>query len=76
MSHSKRGAQATAIGMICVLLGVISFEIDCDVAEQEGSHLLGEGREITIDTLSGDSDLYTGKNDGFRQFRYAGWRYL
>lgn len=35
MSHSKRGAQATAIGMICVLLGVISFEIDSGVAEQE-----------------------------------------
>ena len=37
MSHSKRGAQATAIGMICVLLGVISFEIDSGVAEQEAN---------------------------------------
>ena len=35
MSHSKRRAQAIAMGMMCVLLGVISFEIDCDVAEQE-----------------------------------------
>ena len=34
MSHSKRGAQATAIGMMCVLLSVISFEIDSGVAEQ------------------------------------------
>lgn len=37
MSHSKRGAQAIAIGMICVLLGVISFEIDSGVAEQEAN---------------------------------------
>ncbi len=37
MSHSKRGAQAIAMGMMCVLLGVISFEIDCDVAEQEAN---------------------------------------
>ena len=37
MSHSKRGAQATAIGMICVLLGVISFEIDSGVSEQEAN---------------------------------------
>lgn len=35
MSHSKRRAQAIVMGMMCVLLGVISFEIDCDVAEQE-----------------------------------------
>ncbi len=35
MSHSKRRAQAIAMEMMCVLLGVISFEIDCDVAEQE-----------------------------------------
>lgn len=41
MSHSKRGAQAIAIGMICVLLGVISFEIDSGVAEQEANEKAG-----------------------------------
>ena len=37
MSHSKRRAQAIVMGMICVLLGVTSFKIDCDVAEQEAN---------------------------------------
>ena len=35
MSHSKRRAQAIVIGMMCVLLGVASFEINRDVAKQK-----------------------------------------
>ena len=32
----------------------------------KGSQILGKSGEITADTLSGDSDLYTGKNGCFR----------
>lgn len=35
MSHSKRGAQAIVMGIICVFLGMASFEINRDVAERE-----------------------------------------
>mgnify|MGYP000509055113 CR=1 FL=1 len=80
MSHSKRGAQAIAIGMICVLLGVISFEIDSGVAEQEANEKAvtsWEKAERSPLIPYPETVTYTlAKNDGFRQFRYAGWRYL
>ena len=48
MSHSKRRAQAIVMGMMCVLLGVISFEIDCDVAEQEADEKAATSWENTF----------------------------
>lgn len=79
MSHSKRRAQAIAMGMMCVLLGVISFEIDSGVAEQEANEKAAtswEKAERSPLIPYPETVTYTGKNDGFRQFRYAGWRYL
>lgn len=80
MSHSKRGAQATAIGMICVLLGVISFEIDSGVAEQEANEKAAtswEKAERSPLIPYPETVTYTlAKMTGFRQFRYAGMAIL
>ena len=74
MSHSKRGAQATAIGMICVLLGVISFEIDSGVAEK--SPLIPYPETVTYTlakmTASGNSGMPDG--DTYEDNAYT--RYL